>query len=126
MNPLHTNNNNENVSKSLSAPSSIGGSRRTTASSTGSAGVNSEGSITSSKSLPTGSTQFAVEGLDTQGNDGGGSCAASDAGSVSSSASTNSVPGPRVKVGPDGHLIIDEKSLVSSVHDKYSSVYSVY
>ncbi|CAL8133709.1 unnamed protein product [Orchesella dallaii] len=68
--------------KAASAPSSIG-SRRTTASSIGSGG-----SVVSAHD-------------DCQ----------SEAGSTASNSSSN-VPGPRVKVGPDGQLIIDEQSLV--------------
>ncbi|ODM94185.1 Transcription factor TFIIIB component B'' [Orchesella cincta] len=68
--------------KAASAPSSIA-SRRTTASSVGSGG-----SVVSVHD-------------DCQ----------SEAGSTASNNSSN-VPGPRVKVGPDGQLIIDEQSLV--------------
>ncbi|ODM91361.1 Transcription factor TFIIIB component B'' [Orchesella cincta] len=72
--------------KAASAPSSIA-SRRTTASSVGS-GIGSGGSVVSVHD-------------DCQ----------SEAGSTASNNSSN-VPGPRVKVGPDGQLIIDEQSLV--------------
>ncbi|ODM92480.1 Transcription factor TFIIIB component B'' [Orchesella cincta] len=72
--------------KAASAPSSIA-SRRTTASSIGS-GIGSGGSVVSVHD-------------DCQ----------SEAGSTASNNSSN-VPGPRVKVGPDGQLIIDEQSLV--------------